>query len=145
VLWAYLAVAYVFGGTASNMNGRPISVDSAGQLINNPNPSGAAGLLLGAVLGALVVFWLSFVGRQIATWRRSAGERRQQLKWLMSGGFLSVIGLVGTFLSAQYYGTTATLLHLFTIGIIALPISTPSSSTASTRSTDSSAARFRMP
>ena len=128
VLWAYLAlaaiaVAYVFGVTARNMSSQPISVDSAGQLANNPNPSGVAGTLLAAGLLALVVFWVSFVGRQVVSWRGSTGERRQQLKWLMCGGALSVIGLVGTFLSAQYSGTAASLLHIFSFGIVALPIS----------------------
>jgi len=39
-----------------------------------------------------VVFWLSFIGRQVASFRRSSDERRQQLKWLLSG---AVVGLSG--------------------------------------------------
>ena len=31
------------------------------------------------------LFWPAFVARQVFSWRRAAGERRQQLKWLMSG------------------------------------------------------------
>jgi len=128
VLWAYfalavLSIAYVFGVTARNMSGHRISVDGAGQLINNPNPNGVVGLLLSADLVALVVFWLCFVARQIVSWRRSTGERRQQLKWLMGGSALSVIGLVGGFLSAQYSGALATALHVFSLGVLALPIS----------------------
>jgi hypothetical protein len=38
------------------------------------------------VLVTLATVWLAAVGRQVASWRRSSGERRQQLKWLMSGG-----------------------------------------------------------
>ena len=128
MLWAYLTVAllsaaYVFGDSARNMIGQPISVDSAGQLINNPNPTGVVGMLLSADLITLAVFWLSFVAHQIASWRRSTGERRQQLKWLMGGSALCVIGLAGTFLSAQYSGTLSTALHVFSFGILALPIS----------------------
>ena len=37
--------------------------------------------LSGAVFAA---FWLSFVAAQMLSWRHSSGERRQQLKWLMS-------------------------------------------------------------
>jgi hypothetical protein len=32
-----------------------------------------------------VPFWLSFVARQMQSWRYADGERRQQLKWLVSG------------------------------------------------------------
>jgi len=38
------------------------------------------------VLVTLAVTWLAAIGRLVASWRRSSGERRQQLKWLMSGG-----------------------------------------------------------
>jgi hypothetical protein len=37
------------------------------------------------VMATLVTVWLAAIGRQVASWRRSSGERRQQLKWLMSG------------------------------------------------------------
>jgi len=33
----------------------------------------------------LPAFWLSFVAAQVISWRRSSGERRQQLKWLLTG------------------------------------------------------------
>jgi hypothetical protein len=128
VLWAYLGlaflgIAYVFGATARNMYGQRISVDGAGQLVNNPNPIGLAGVLLTVGLIVLVVFWLSFVVHQVFCWRRSTGERRQQLKWLMVGAGLSVSGLVGTFLSAQYSGTLSAVLHVCSFGILALPVS----------------------
>ena len=39
----------------------------------------------------LPAYWLSFVVAQAPSWRRSSGERRQQLKWLMTGaGILAV-------------------------------------------------------
>jgi hypothetical protein len=43
------------------------------------------------------VFWVAFVARQFLSWRRASGERRQQLKWLMSGAAVSVAGLAGIF------------------------------------------------
>ena len=30
------------------------------------------------VVGAILLIWLSFVGHQVLSWRRTAGERRQQ-------------------------------------------------------------------
>ncbi len=42
-----------------------------------------------------VLFWLAVVGRQVSAWRRAGGERRQQLKWLMSGAAVAAVALIG--------------------------------------------------
>lgn len=34
------------------------------------------------VVGVIVLIWLSFIGHQVLSWRRTTGERRQQQKWL---------------------------------------------------------------
>jgi len=36
----------------------------------------------------------AFIGRQLLSWRRSSGERRQQLKWLASGAAAAIVSLV---------------------------------------------------
>ena len=41
-----------------------------------------------------LAFWPAFAVRQIQSWRRSDGEHRQQLKWLMGGTALALAGLV---------------------------------------------------
>jgi hypothetical protein len=102
VLWAYLAAAalvagYVLGVNAWDMASQPVSVDGAGQLIKQPNLSGVLLAGVGAVAVTLPVFWVSFVARQVLSWRRATGERRQQLKWLMSGAAITVVGLAGIF------------------------------------------------
>jgi hypothetical protein len=102
VLWAYLAAAafvaaWVLGVTVWGMSGQPISVDGAGQLIKQHNPPGVSTAVVAAAAVTLPVFWLSFVARQVLGWRRATGERRQQLKWLMSGAAVTVVGLAGTF------------------------------------------------
>jgi hypothetical protein len=94
---AALVAAYILGVTAWEMAGQPVSVDGAGQLINQPNPSGALAAAVVAAAVTLPVFWLSFVARQVLSWRRATGERRQQLKWLMSGAATTVLGLAGIF------------------------------------------------
>ena len=130
VLWAYLAlaallVALLFGFSAWEMAGRPTAVDGSGHLLNNPDPSGVINTLSNALLFSLPVFWLSFVGRQIVSWRRTTGERRQQLKWLMGGGAVSVVGLVVQFVTTNSFsGPTATLVErLSSLLLLALPIS----------------------
>ena len=59
-------------------------VDTSGQLIiGNDHAYGAF-----YAFAALVFFgfWVLAVGCQVVSWRRAAGERRQQLSWLMAGG-----------------------------------------------------------
>jgi hypothetical protein len=64
------------------------------------------------------------VARQVLNWRRSAGERRQQLKWLASGAIVGGICLVLSLLPA---GSTTPVAHLVSnvllIGVAALPVS----------------------
>ncbi len=61
VLWAYLAdatvvAAYILGGTAWEMAGRPVAVDGAGQLTNQPSPPGVITAVAVAFAAALPVF-----------------------------------------------------------------------------------------
>ena len=102
VLWAYLAdaallAALVFAVNVRAMAAQPVAVNGAGQLIKQPNFPGVLTAVVVAAAVALPVFWLSFVARQVLSWRRATGERRQQLKWLMSGAAVTVVGLAGIF------------------------------------------------
>ena len=101
MLWAYLAdaglvAAYFLGAAAWAMSSQPFAVDGAGQLVKQPNPPVAPAIAI-ALIVALPVFWALFVARQVLSWRRATGERRQQLKWLMSGAAVTVLGLAGIF------------------------------------------------
>jgi hypothetical protein len=82
--------------TVGAMVRRPIRIDVNGGLAAMDHPGGWYGAVQGPFLLVAVAFWLCFVGRQVASWRRSSGERRQQLKWLMSG---AVVALVSGFLA----------------------------------------------
>jgi hypothetical protein len=102
VLWAYLAdaallAALILAVNVRAMAAQPVAVNGAGQLIKQPNFGGVLTAMVVAAAVALPVFWLSFVARQVLSWRRAAGERRQQLKWLMSGAAVTVVGLAGIF------------------------------------------------
>lgn len=54
-------------------------------LLARLNKAGNAIFVLG------VVFWFLWVGRLVASFRHSTGDRRQQLKWLLGGAAVSVI------------------------------------------------------
>ena len=62
--------------------------------------------------------WLSFVAHQFVSWRRSAGERRQQLKWLACGAAVA-LG-VGVGVSSVAPGILSLILGA---GLFALPVS----------------------
>jgi hypothetical protein len=102
VMWAYTAaITCLAVGQLANyawdVAAQPVIVDGQGQLVGHP---GSIAVLLWAgraITFTLPVFWVAFLTRQIASWRRADGERRQQLKWLLSGSVVTVLGLVSIF------------------------------------------------
>jgi len=129
VMWAYLATvgsfatvvyAFVIGAFA----GHHTRLDASGQLAFLDHQAGLSAATKG--FGVLeLVFWLSFVAAQVLSWRRSSGERRQQLKWLMAGAAVLVVSqaiyqpIQGfSHLSAAVLGVLNTV---STIGFAALP------------------------
>src|SRR5262249_1437992 len=100
VLWAYAAVALVFLGsvgvqTSHALPDRTIAIDRNGQLASmTGSQGGIAGVVNLAGVVVYAAFALGAVVRQIVRYRRSTGVERQQLKWLLSGGAVAVVGLV---------------------------------------------------
>ena len=97
-VWAYLAVCAIFVATfiwqdVTGIVARHIQVDSGGQVVSTNR--GLGGSALKAVAAVFyVTFCVACVGRIVVSYRRSVGEYRQQLKWLLSGGAISIAGLV---------------------------------------------------
>ena len=99
VLWSYLLVVVVLmaslgASEAVTLAGRHIQVDINGAYSGPGGPTGALAAVAGGGWILAVAFWPVFAARQVLSWRRSTGERRQQLKWLMGGAALALIGLV---------------------------------------------------
>jgi hypothetical protein len=94
------------------------------------NPAGSSawlGSVEAVILPVLAVFWLVFVARQVLSWRRADGERRQQLKWLMSGAAVCMaatafVAVAGT-LAASASPAFQAVLNVVVVGIGALPVS----------------------
>ena len=110
---AYLAVVAVLvaagnGATVAVIAAHDVRVDSTGGLAAVDDPSGPTAWLstvMVLVFPVLVAFWLLFAGRLVVSWRRAARapgrERRQQLKWLMTGALAALgAGAVNTIISA---------------------------------------------
>ena len=93
ILWGYLGVCLVVLADytwldVSAVGARHVRVDAQGALSSTDSSSGD-----GALTVALVSFWIVAVLRQVLNYRRASGEYRQQLKWLLSGAVISIVGL----------------------------------------------------
>jgi hypothetical protein len=105
--------------TVSVIAGHHIHVLPDGQLAAIEHPQGSTGWLLVVApvfFGAVAVLWAGSIARQVLSWRRSAGERRQQLKWLLSGAVVFAV------LGVPSLGVTSSLWKIMTLGFAALPL-----------------------
>ena len=125
VLYIVLLAAYAVA-IARALAVRPLRIDAAGGLSAVDNPAGAFGAVFHVVLVLLLALSAGFIVRQVLTWRRSSGDRRQQLKWLASGAAVAIASLILGFVFGTT-GTTTTVLewidNIFWFGLAALPVS----------------------
>jgi hypothetical protein len=123
VLYAALLAAAA-AATADALIGHPVRLDASGGLSAVDNPAGWFKAVQAPLTVALLVLSVSFIVRQVLSWRRSSGERRQQLKWLASGAAISVLSVI---LATSGAGSPTTFLQwvgpLAWFGIAALPLS----------------------
>jgi hypothetical protein len=131
VLWAYLAscamfVAYQITEQVAVAAVRPLRVGLTGSPLSQPNLTGVAALVaaVGRNAGWLIlVFWLAFVGRQVVSFRHSTGQRRQQLKWIMSGAAsCGVATAVSIFAGNHSFGVAQAVRAASDLGAAALPV-----------------------
>ena len=96
-----------------------IQIDAGGNLTTGQNALWFSALSEVFFLGTGVA-WLAWLGYQVVAWRRSAGEYRQQLKWLIGGA--AVCAACGIALVA--WGTMpAAVAAIAACGVAALPVS----------------------
>jgi hypothetical protein len=113
--------------TGDALAAHPIRVDTTGGLTAVDNPTGWFAAINHGSLIVLLALSVSFIARQVLSWRRSSGERRQQLKWLAGGAAVSIVGLVLAVIFATSSSSTATVAQWIGIfawfGLAALPVS----------------------
>jgi hypothetical protein len=110
---------------AGALAAHPIRVDNSGGLAAVDNPVGWFNVVQGPLGAVTIGLSLAFIARQALSWRRSSGDRRQQLKWLASGAAVTIICL---FLAVSFGNSSGpkgllALLGLVWFGVAALPIS----------------------
>jgi hypothetical protein len=138
VLWGYLVVGgswpvSIYAVTIGAVAAGNVHLVPGGDLLAVDGAAAAGGSAWlgsfeGIVLPVLVVFWLVFVASQVLAWRRASGERRQQLKWLMSGAAVcmaavAVTALVGTLDKSTSSPAFTAVLDVVFVGVAALPVS----------------------
>jgi hypothetical protein len=138
VLWGYLVVGgswpvSIYAVTIGAVAAGNVHLVPGGDLLAVDGAAAAGGSAWlgsfeGIVLPVLVVFWLVFAASQVLAWRRASGERRQQLKWLMSGAAVcmaavAVTALVGTLDKSTSSPAFTAVLDVVFVGVAALPVS----------------------
>jgi hypothetical protein len=135
VLWGYLAVAAcwpasVYAVAVGAVAAGDLHLVPGGDLRAVDYPAGGSawlGSVEAVILPVLAVFWLVFVVRQVLAWHRADGERRQQLKWLMSGAAVCMAATtfiaVGSTLDTSASPALQAAASGAALGILALPVS----------------------
>jgi hypothetical protein len=131
-LWAYVAVAAlwtvgVFVISVQVIAAHQIRVDSSGNLLALDHPAGPYawwGLVQQVFFPVLGACWLASVIGQVISYRRSSGERRLQLKWLVGGSVVAVLGaLPAVPLTDNPNPVLNAAGHIGLVLVLALPVS----------------------
>jgi hypothetical protein len=93
-------------------------VDTSGQLLLENRAYAAFFAPVGLIFFA---FWALAVGYQVVSWRRAAGERRQQLNWLMAGGAAALFSFVAAIFLSAAHGGWQVVAGVVICGVAALP------------------------
>ena len=129
-LWVFCALylallAALTVAAAAALAAHPVRIDAAGGLAAVDNPVGWFAAVEHSILLALLALSVAFIGHQLMSWRRSSGDRRQQLKWLASGAAMAIVSAVVA-LPLSTSGTSTALEwldNLIWCGLAALPVS----------------------
>src|SRR5580700_2603649 len=110
---------------ADALSAHPIRVDNTGGLAAVDDPVGWFNVVQGPLTVVIIGLSLAFIARQALSWRRSNGDRRQQLKWLASGAAVTIICLflAGSFSTSGGPKTLLVIISLAWFGVAALPVS----------------------
>ena len=125
-VWAYGLLcggylALLTGVSADAIAGHRVQVDGYGGLTVVDYPAGRFAVAQDVILILTLALGLSFIARQLITWHRSSGMRRQQLKWLMAGAIVCVACAALSFPGYTASGIWGWLNYVLSIGYIALP------------------------
>jgi hypothetical protein len=120
----WLGGAYTIA--ASAIAASRIAIDSSGNLLQESHPTGSwawwgvSQNVFFGLLGGVGLAWL--IGR-VPAYRSAVGVRRAQLKWLLSGAAVALVGGYLTISPSSSSGIGAVVGFAGTVGLLGLPIS----------------------
>jgi peptidoglycan/LPS O-acetylase OafA/YrhL len=119
VVYAYLGLSLILpasyvAATVSAVAGHHLVYLASGEVASRDAPPSWTELVF---FGTVGLAWLGALGHQVASWRRSSGERRQQLKWLLSGTVVCAV------LGIWALATNSAIWEVAILGLCALPAS----------------------
>jgi hypothetical protein len=131
VLWLYLAMGLLWMGSAYILTidaivRHDIRVDPGGNLLTLDNGARSPGwwnVLQNVLLVALALSMLLSLAGQVVSYRRSSGERRQQLKWLMGGFAVGLAGLGLGIALGNMTGFWGVVGSVAILAVFAIPVS----------------------
>jgi len=127
VIRAYLALGAAWTLSAwtlaiSAVTAHDVHIDAGGDLTNGQNAPWFT-LVTAVFLLGTGIAWLAWLGYQVMAWRRSSGERRQQMKWLMAGAVVCLACGVFTVLGPDiHWGLLQAVAGVASVGLAALPV-----------------------
>jgi hypothetical protein len=125
-LWAYAVVAVlvlVSQAIPAAVMARPGTLRAAatGHLVTMPGGATVQLLASGLPVLALLPFWVAWISRQVACFRRAKGDVREQYKWFTAGAAVSVVGIVVSTVAGSESGSglarAANIAALYAIGV----------------------------
>ena len=131
ILWPFLGVAGLwvigaFGIAAHAIATHTVHITSSGDLSELARPTGRDtwwGVVQNVFFPVIFLSGLGSLAKQIISYRGATGERRQQLKWLLAGGAIFVVGGALTFSgSIGNFVLDRVISFLGILGLTALPV-----------------------
>jgi hypothetical protein len=112
LLWIFLAASAMFtatlvAGQALAIERHPLGIGPSGAPLAVPAAGGILGPLGWTADALILVCWAIIMARQVGMYRRSAGNQRQQLKWLIGGATCCVVATTITIFAGNYSSQAA--------------------------------------
>jgi hypothetical protein len=112
LLWVFLAASAMFtatlvAGQALAIERHPLGIGPSGAPLAVPAAGGILGPLGWTADALILVCWAIIMARQVSRYRRSAGNQRQQLKWLIGGAACCVVATTITIFAGNYSSQAA--------------------------------------
>jgi hypothetical protein len=112
LLWIFLAASAMFtatlvAGQALAIERHPLGIGPSGAPLAVPAAGGILGPLGWTADALILVCWAIIMARQVGRYRRSAGNQRQQLKWLIGGAACCVVATTITIFAGNYSSQAA--------------------------------------